>query len=106
MTQRTLETAVTSDDTSKKLLHELISKSNGADRSDVGSFARAVRNSERLKDDLGTSIAKAVTEVAELFQDTLPPAKIAAKVMPSSAAQRFDSMLVCLQRFVWNAPGC
>ena len=107
MTQRTLETAVMSDETSKKLLHELINKSSGADRSDVGSFARAVRNSERLKADLGSSTATAVTEVALLFQDTLPPvAKTAASVMPSSAPQRFDSMLVCLQRFVWSAPGC
>ena len=107
MTQRTLENAVKSDETAKKLLHELIFKSSGADRSDVGSFARAVRNSERLKADLGSSTAKAVTEVALLFQDTLPPvAKTAASVMPSSAPQRFDSMLVCLQRFVWNAPGC
>ena len=45
--------------------------------------------------------------MAELFQDTLPPvAKTAPSVMPSSAPQRFDSMLVCLQRFVWTAPGC
>ena len=107
MTQRTLENAVMSDEASKKLLHELIIKSSGADRGDVGSFARAVRNSSRLKADLGSSIAKAVTEVAELFQDTLPPvAKTGAPVMPSSAPQRFDSMLVCLQRFVWTAPGC
>ena len=109
MTQRTLETAVNSDETSKKLLHELITKTSGADRSDVGSFARAVRNSERLKADLGSSIAKELAEVAELFQDTLPPvAKTETKksVMPSSAPQRFDSMLVCLQRFVWTAPGC
>ena len=92
MTQRTLENAVNSDETAKKLLHELILKSSGADRSDVGSFARAVRNSERLKADLGSSIAKAVTEEANLFQDTLPPvAKTAASVMPSSAPQRFDS---------------
>ena len=107
MTQRTLENAVMSDETSKKLLHELIVKSSGSDRKDLGSFARAVRNSERLKADLGSSIAKAVAEVAELFEDTLPPvAKTGASVMPSSAAQRFDSMLVCLQRFVWTAPGC
>ena len=31
---------------------------------------------------------------------------MAVPVMPSSAPQRFDSMLVCLQRFVWTAPGC
>jgi len=107
MTQRTLENAVTSDERSKKLLHEFITKSSGADRSDIGSFARAVRNSTRLKSDLGSSIAKAVAEVAELVKDTLPPvAKTGASVMPSAAPQRFDSMLVCLQRFVWNAPGC
>ena len=106
MTQKTLENAVTSDETSKKLLHEFITKSSGADRSDIGSFARAVRNSERLKSDLGSSIAKAVAEVAELVKDALPPVALTgASVMPSSAAQRFDSMLVCLQRFVWNAPG-
>ena len=107
MTQKTLENAVNSDESSKNLLHEFITKSSGADRSDIGSFARAVRNSTRLKSDLGSSIAKAVAEVAELVKDALPPvAKTGASVMPSSASQRFDSMLVCLQRFVWNAPGC
>ena len=107
MAQRTLENAVSSDAHSKKLLHEFITKTSGADRSDIGSFARAVRNSDRLKADLGSSIAKAVKELAEFVKDALPPvAKIGASVMPSSAPQRFDSMLVCLQRFLWNAPGC
>ena len=39
MCQRALKNAVKSDETSKKLLDELITKSSGADRSDVGSFA-------------------------------------------------------------------
>ena len=51
MSQRALENAAKPDEPSKKLLDELITKSSGADRSDVGSFAHRF---------------EAITEVAEV----------------------------------------
>jgi len=104
MTQRTLETAVQSDDHCKNLVHQFITKASGG-KDDPGSFTRAVRNSSRLKTLLGDSIAKTVAEVAGFFKDVLPSVALTGTpVMPSTAPQRFDSMLVALQRFIWNAP--
>jgi len=107
MSQKTLENAVRSDPHCKALLDEFITKASANKIGEPGAFTRAVRNSSRLKVMLGKAIADSVQEVARCFDSKIPDVvTTGASVMPSSAPQRFDSMLVALQRFVWNAPGC
>jgi hypothetical protein len=56
---------------------------------------------------LGDAIAESIIDLARDVGSMAPPVtRSSARVMPSSATQRFDSMLVCLQRFVWNCNGC
>ena len=101
--QRSLEKCVTSCVQCNKLLDEFVLKTSGASRSDLGAFARAVRNSARLKSWLDDAIAASIDDLARDVGSMAPPVtRSSARVMPSSASQRFDSMLVCLQRFIWN----
>ena len=66
---------------------EFVLKTSGASRSDLGAFARAVRNSARLKSWLGDAIAVGIVDLARDLGSMAPPVtRSSARVMPGHSA--------------------
>ncbi len=108
MTQKTLENAVLQDPKSKAILDEFVLKASGSSRDDPGAFTRALRNSPRLKSGFRQANLQAVQELVNTVDSLSEIPRVVqrgASVMQGSAPQRFDSILVCLQRFCWNVTG-
>ena len=76
-TQRTLENVLTTDDTCQMLISHLVTRHSGGEN-DLGSFARALKNSPKLKQgfrDAELAHLDAIDELSLLFSIViwLPP---------------------------------
>ena len=104
--QRALENTVMSDPYVKAVLTEFVLKYAGSKTGEHGSFIRAVRNSQRLKNLVGDAMAATLQELAEEAEALAALVPALAKALPGEAPQRFDSLLRGLQRFVWHCRAC
>ena len=106
--QKNLENALLTDPDVKKIIEELVTKFAGKGEGEHGGFARALRNSDKLRETFGEDVASALAEVRKAcLEEGLeyegPTKCSSAKSAVTVAPQRFDSMLSTLRTIVFNA---
>ena len=96
-TTRFLENALRSDTYCLEVLQTFVLKFAGLQNGQHGSFARAIRNSEKLKYEFGEAVTNGLTELAKELQDlgaiAFKATRRGGDINMSNALSRFSSWL-------------